>query len=192
MKTKKAKETCNEIIQAAEKLFIEKSISKVTINEIVKRAGVAKGTFYLYFDSKDSFVWHFIDNKVSDLTCFLNQITVYGHGIEDIKDIVTYIVSFSKKQKALLKVIHEVKFNSFLGINNIENKYLNQWIEVLSVWLEKGRLKGELNINDSKFMAYYLVLTIHEILERIIMSEIPYTIDEAGEELKIILIKLLK
>ena len=48
MITKKGMETRNQIIEASEQLFMEKSVNKVTINDIVQRAGIAKGTFYLY------------------------------------------------------------------------------------------------------------------------------------------------
>ena len=54
MITKKGMETRNQIIEASEQLFMEKSVNKVTINDIVQRAGIAKGTFYLYFDSKET------------------------------------------------------------------------------------------------------------------------------------------
>lgn len=40
------------IIQSAIDVFSEKGIEKATISEIVKKAGIAQGTFYLYFSSK--------------------------------------------------------------------------------------------------------------------------------------------
>lgn len=40
------------ITQSAIKAFQEKGIEKTTVSEIVKGAGVAQGTFYLYFSSK--------------------------------------------------------------------------------------------------------------------------------------------
>lgn len=43
----------DQIIIAAEKLFEEYGYQKVSIDEIVKKAKVAKGTFYLYFKNKD-------------------------------------------------------------------------------------------------------------------------------------------
>lgn len=41
-----------EILHAAAVLIRQKGIEKVSIEEIAKEAGVAKGTFYLYFQSK--------------------------------------------------------------------------------------------------------------------------------------------
>lgn len=43
-----------KIIQAAVKVFKERGIEKTKISDIVKSAGVAQGTFYLYFPSKFS------------------------------------------------------------------------------------------------------------------------------------------
>ena len=192
MITKKGKETRNQIIEASEQLFKEKSVSKVTINDIVQRAGIAKGTFYLYFDSKETLVWNFIDTKLSGLNKYLAKLEVEGYEKEDIEKIISYIASFSKKHKTLIKLMHHVRFFSFIGFHNMESKSVNKWIEWLYIWLEKGRLKGELDIDNSRFMAYFLVVTLHEVLERAIIEETPFAIDEASEELKVLVVKLLK
>lgn len=192
MITKKGKETRNQIIEASEQLFMEKSVSKVTINDIVQRAGIAKGTFYLYFDSKETLVWNFIDTKLSGLNKYLAKLEVEGYEKEDIEKIISYIASFSKKHKTLIKLMHHVRFFSFIGFHNMESKSVNKWIEWLYIWLEKGRLKGELDIDNSRFMAYFLVVTLHEVLERAIIEKTPFAIDEASEELKVLVVKLLK
>ncbi|ADP17601.1 bacterial regulatory protein, TetR family protein 20 [Achromobacter xylosoxidans A8] len=52
-RTKPAAVRLDELMAAAEALFIQKGVEAATINEIVERAGVAKGTFYHYFTSKN-------------------------------------------------------------------------------------------------------------------------------------------
>ncbi|MDA0799663.1 MAG: TetR/AcrR family transcriptional regulator [Chloroflexi bacterium] len=41
-----------QILAAARAVFDEKGYDKATVSDIVRRAGVAQGTFYLYFESK--------------------------------------------------------------------------------------------------------------------------------------------
>lgn len=41
-----------ELLRAAREVFAEKGFDATTVSEIVARAGVAQGTFYLYFPSK--------------------------------------------------------------------------------------------------------------------------------------------
>lgn len=50
---KPAGERRQEIIQAALKLFMEKGFGETTVQDISQEAGVATGTVYLYFPSKD-------------------------------------------------------------------------------------------------------------------------------------------
>jgi AcrR family transcriptional regulator len=45
-----------ELVSAAAAVFAEKGVGSATVGDIVKAAGVAQGTFYLYFDSKDDAV----------------------------------------------------------------------------------------------------------------------------------------
>ncbi|MBV7486810.1 TetR/AcrR family transcriptional regulator [Bordetella sp. BOR01] len=51
-RTKPAEVRLDELMAAAEQLFIAKGIEATTVNDIVETAGVAKGTFYHYFASK--------------------------------------------------------------------------------------------------------------------------------------------
>lgn len=45
-----------ELAQAGLELFLERGVEAVTIDEIVRAAGVAKGTFYRYFKGKEELV----------------------------------------------------------------------------------------------------------------------------------------
>jgi AcrR family transcriptional regulator len=45
-----------ELLQAASALFLEKGIGDTGIGDITERAEVARGTFYLYFSSKDDVI----------------------------------------------------------------------------------------------------------------------------------------
>ena len=46
------KQKKHTLLRAAFQLFTEKGFSKTTVADIVDRAGLAKGTFYLYFKDK--------------------------------------------------------------------------------------------------------------------------------------------
>ncbi|GAB1438387.1 TetR/AcrR family transcriptional regulator [Providencia sp.] len=52
-RTKPAEERLDELMNAAEKLFLSKGFINTTVSEIVLSADVAKGTFYHYFQSKN-------------------------------------------------------------------------------------------------------------------------------------------
>jgi len=50
---KEAEERKNEILDAAESLFITKGYEHTSVNDILGMTGIAKGTFYYHFQSKE-------------------------------------------------------------------------------------------------------------------------------------------
>ncbi|MFJ8526456.1 TetR/AcrR family transcriptional regulator [Bacillus sp. NPDC094106] len=50
---KEYEERRSEILNTAEKLFASKGYMKTTVNDILREIGIAKGTFYHYFKSKE-------------------------------------------------------------------------------------------------------------------------------------------
>ncbi len=62
---KKQKNTT--LLQTSFELFTEKGFTKTTISDIVNRAGLAKGTFYLYFKDKYDLRDRLVTYKTSQL-----------------------------------------------------------------------------------------------------------------------------
>ena len=56
IRDEKASQTKNKIIDAAKELIKEKGLSNVSVDDITKHAGVAKGSFYVYFKKKEDIV----------------------------------------------------------------------------------------------------------------------------------------
>ncbi|WP_424358235.1 TetR/AcrR family transcriptional regulator [Methanocella sp. MCL-LM] len=67
----------SELIEAAEVLFREQGFKQTSVSDIVKKVGVAQGTFYYYFESKDdalnAVIVHYIDNYKAGLERLLGD-----------------------------------------------------------------------------------------------------------------------
>ncbi len=59
----KKRENRKLIIRAAEELFIEKGVEQTTVADIIERSGLARGTFYNYFEKKED-IWRYLLMKV--------------------------------------------------------------------------------------------------------------------------------
>ncbi len=62
--SKPPEERKRELINAAEELFIEQGYEHTSVSEIVKKVGVAQGTFYYYFKSKEEILNAILERKV--------------------------------------------------------------------------------------------------------------------------------
>ncbi|PFZ02072.1 TetR family transcriptional regulator [Bacillus wiedmannii] len=63
---KEYEERRKEILETAERLFITKGYTKTTVNDILKEIGIAKGTFYHYFKSKEEVMDEIIMRVIKD------------------------------------------------------------------------------------------------------------------------------
>lgn len=104
---KKVKE--DSLLSTAFALFTDKGVSKTSISEIVSKAGVAKGTFYLYFKDKYDIRNKLVAHKSSQL--FKNAIeSLNGSGKKlDFEDrmifIINDIINQLNENKSLLNFI---------------------------------------------------------------------------------------
>lgn len=98
----------HRILEAAYQLFVEQGTADVTISEISERAGVAKGTFYLYFKDKDEVKEHLVVQKSHELfqqaLLALHQAPL-GRFDEQVIFVVNYIVDALAQNTAALKLI---------------------------------------------------------------------------------------
>ena len=66
----------NKLAEAAYTLFIKKGFKNTSIQEIVDKAKVAKGTFYLYFEDKYDVQEYLITiNKISSIFTIIFEIS---------------------------------------------------------------------------------------------------------------------
>lgn len=75
---KAPEERREDLLQAARSVFAEKGIPGTTVADIAEAAGVAKGTFYLYFDSKEVLLGalkeRFADDLIARATSLLARV----------------------------------------------------------------------------------------------------------------------
>ncbi|WP_252231591.1 TetR/AcrR family transcriptional regulator [Clostridium sp. ZBS15] len=99
-----------QLFDSAYELFLTQGIEKTSISDIVNKAGIAKGTFYLYFNDKHDLLNKLILKKSNKLLKeAMNETT--NEKIEDFSErvlfFIDYIIENLKHNKLLLKIINK-------------------------------------------------------------------------------------
>lgn len=108
----------DQLLAAAYTLFLEQGYDEVTIQEIAARAGVAKGTFYLYFHDKDDLKEQLITQKSNEMfQAAVNALrqTRIERFDDQIIFVVNYIIDILNRNQPALKLIAK---NLSLGVFN--------------------------------------------------------------------------
>lgn len=62
-----------EILTVAREVLAEKGLEATKVSEIVKRAGIAQGTFYLYFESKNALIQALAEEMMGKVFAAVSQ-----------------------------------------------------------------------------------------------------------------------
>jgi AcrR family transcriptional regulator len=94
-----------EIMSAARKLLEQRGPEAMTMEEIAAAAGVAKGTLYLYFQSKDDLIQALItrvgENIIRDLEASLET---PGKPAEKLIRVVTVLLEYLNRERLLFPI----------------------------------------------------------------------------------------
>ena len=154
--------TKSKIVQAAWKLFNEQGYSNTTIEDIVELSGTSRGSFYHYFDSKDSII--------ASMTFVIDD--EYKRIMEDIPDdmnaydkllLINYEMCKFFENSLSVETAAEL-FGSQMSasqqrIMNSRDRYYYRLIRsIIESGIEKGELSGNFTVNE--------VINAYSMLER--------------------------
>ena len=162
---------------AAYELFTEKGITETAINDIVKKAGVAKGTFYTYFKNKEDILERIILNKsmkVLDEAMTVTKEQEVADFNERLFLFIYYIIKYYKKDPLMLKLIHK---NLSWGLFRKTRPHYQEMDAIYLMFKKEYQDKNmtELEIESLLFM---IVDLVGSVCYHSIISEEPAPIDE--------------
>ncbi len=94
-----------EILAAARKLLEQRGLEAMTMDEIATAAGVAKGTLYLYFQSKDDLIQAMItqvgENILRDVE---SSLKASGTPAEKLNRLVSVLLDYLNRERLLFPI----------------------------------------------------------------------------------------
>lgn len=153
-KTKRGMETLDKICMAAEELFSEKGYYDTGITDIVTRAGIAQGTFYIYFNDKKSVFVYLIRKLGSELkeSIRANIRVSKDRYDEEYMGIKTFL-NFVGEHIGLFKIVWQAQF--------VDPELFKEYYESFSKGyvknIKKAQTKGEMNDIDPVILSYCLI-----------------------------------
>lgn len=173
----KKNEKYQNLISAAFELFEHDGVSGVSIDDIVKKAGVAKGTFYLYFKDKFDLISKLILKKATDFL-HLDAENVQIQNDEDldhcIARFVDILVTFFEKNKTLTLLIDKnVDVCISAMIENREGPVKALYDNILAFFESRGFSAEEVRIK----MYIYIDMIVSSCCNAILRGK-PYSLQE--------------
>jgi AcrR family transcriptional regulator len=98
------------LIENAQRLIAEKGYHKTRVEDITKASGVAKGTFYNYFSSKEELISTFLKERLEKYINILNEIVAEETTLrEKLKKMIGIELAMMSQSPAFFMTIMELK-----------------------------------------------------------------------------------
>jgi AcrR family transcriptional regulator len=164
------KQISSWIVEALIRLLDEKSYRAISVEDITKKAGVARSTFYRHFSSKDDVILRFLD------VCF-NPTPLVAKNIQN--DAEGDILYFTLSLKQLLRCAKALKTILISDAEYLVFMYCKKWIDY-AINLYDEKLKGDEKI-AFRYMVQFTNTGAAQVLCDWIKNDMPIPIKKLSE-----------
>lgn len=176
-----------QILDAAKAVFAEAGYHGASINAIVERAQIARGTFYLYFESKSAVFDSILDQAMADLRGRIHRIEVDDPAAPppqvqlraQLVATVEYIVGDRALATLLLKAGHTPDADAAQRLGQFFTDIRGLLVRAIETGIEIGLIRK----CHHELVAAAMLGSVRGVIELLVDSPAPPPVDDVVGEL---------
>lgn len=140
-----------QILDAAIKVFARQGFHQSTVAQVAKAAGVADGTIYLYFKSKDDILFQFYEYKARQVfERFRRAVDEATHAVDKLRNLVrTHLSEFQNDIN--MAIVYQAETHQHRravqeAIKEMSKMYRDIVTEIVELGQREGNLRPDLTI----------------------------------------------
>lgn len=166
--TLRGQQTRKVLLQAAEEVFRRRGYNRASVGEIVDRAGVATGTFYVHFENKESLYLEVVEELARRLeTWVAEQVVEHGTRLSRQRAVLEAFFEFVKLNPHLYRVVRQTEDIDEVVYRAFYQRIARAYAQGLTGAMEHG----EVSRFDPEVLAYVLMGVAHFVGMRFVEWE---------------------
>jgi TetR/AcrR family transcriptional regulator, fatty acid metabolism regulator protein len=142
------------ILDAAVKVFAKRGFHATRVSDVASAAGVADGTIYLYFKSKDALLVSLFENHVERLLAFLEkELPRAASPSEKLKRIVEVQLGLLEGERDLAEVVTVILRQSTKLMKQYAAPKFNAYLDAIAGVVAEGQATGEIRKDVTPHLA---------------------------------------
>ena len=144
--SKDPKERRQELIEAAETLFLKKGYENTAVSDIVREINVAQGTFYYHFFSKSDILEAVVEKNISVMMNDILQIAGKKNlgAPERLNEIVNILIRYSITEDQIIAYMH--KDSNIILHDKMGNMVIARLTPILTGVIAAGVSEGKFSV----------------------------------------------
>lgn len=170
-----------QILAVATAVFAEKGYHDARIDDIVVRARVARGTFYLYFPDKRAIFEHIVDDFLARLGEAIQVIELddpNARPMEELRDNLRRVVALFAADPPLARIL----LSAAVGLDADFDRKLLAFYDEVAALLERAFAQGEaaglVRQGNHRIRSFCVMGIIKEMLYQIVLRKTDKPVDE--------------
>ncbi len=170
-----------QILSVATEVFAEKGYHDARIDDIVVRAGIARGTFYLYFEDKRAIFEHIVDSFLQRLDDAIRVIELDDPNArpgDQLRDDLLRVVALFAAEPQLAQIL----LSAAVGLDADFDRKLLAFYDALAALLERALTEGEeaglLRPGNRRVRVFCVMGIIKELLYQLVLRKTEASPDE--------------
>lgn len=152
-----AKEKQKALIDAATKEFSRVSFEDASINQIIKEAKISRGSFYMYFDSKEELYFYILEDKRKWIeNIFLEELKKQKGDL--VETFITLYEKFIMKKKGDAFFCNVIRNTSFKHPKFLKPKFLEDNSGMLKTLYEEIDVSLFYDMNQESLKEIFRIL----------------------------------
>lgn len=166
--TKDPQERMEELIDTAEELFIAKGYQDTAISDIVKKVGVAQGTFYYYFKTKEEILDAIVDRNFRNIMGELQEViqSTNHNSIEKLRLIICNFKNVAKNHKMIFAG-YLYREKHLVILDKFDQKAKENITPIYIKIFEQGTLEGRMKVTYYRETAEFIFVILITLFKSI-------------------------
>jgi TetR/AcrR family fatty acid metabolism transcriptional regulator len=163
----KAADKRERILAAAERIFARHGFFAARVSEIAKEAGVADGTIYLYFKSKDDLLISLFEHRMRQVNALLSQAIADRPPGEQLRAFIQAYLQLVADAPATVEVLTIELRQSSKFMKEYDNPEFAAFLRMLGGIITDGQARGDL---DGEIPGHIAARMIFGILDELALA----------------------
>jgi AcrR family transcriptional regulator len=163
MSRTKSPQRRERLLAAGEQVLLARGAARATVAEVTETAGVAKGTFYLYFHSKNDLLLALRRRFVGQLAAAASTELDAGRSrdwFEVAQDLLESVTDIHLENAALYAAL----FEESAAEGHEEERWSDEIVGLVGRFIEAGNEAGAFAVRDAEATATLIFHAIHGLL----------------------------
>ena len=156
-----------QVLRHAKRIFARKGYHRTNVADIIERAGIARGTFYLYFQNKKDLFEELLEQVVSELTTRIQRLRVgpeHPDQVQQLRDNLGRVLAYVLEERELTDIL----LNHSTGFDRELDEKIQDFYDRIAALIQRSLDLGiQMNLvrkSNTRATSYAILGGIKEVI----------------------------